>query len=63
MVLGTKEADSFVSNVGNNKIESSTEVTSLGVKIDKQLNLKVSLKNCAEKQPINYILYVGLESI
>ena len=27
MVLGTKEDDSFVLNIGKNKIESSTEVT------------------------------------
>ena len=40
MVLGTKETDSFVLNIGKNKIESSTEVTLLGVKIDKQLKFK-----------------------
>ena len=41
-VLGTKEDDSFVLNIGKNKIESSTEVTLLGVKIDRQLKLKVT---------------------
>ena len=35
MVLGTKEADSFVLNIGKNKIWSSTEITLLGVNIDK----------------------------
>ena len=35
MVLRTKEADYFVLNIGKNKIESSTEVTLLGVKFDK----------------------------
>ena len=35
MVLRTKEADYFVLNIGKSKIESSTEVTLLGVKIDK----------------------------
>ena len=30
MVLGTKEDDSFVLNIGKNKIESSAEVTLLG---------------------------------
>ena len=36
MVLGIKEADSFVLNIDKNKIESSTKVKLLGVKIDKQ---------------------------
>ena len=40
MVLGTKENDSFALHIGKNKIESSTEVTLLGVKIDKQLKFK-----------------------
>ena len=40
MVLGTKEDGSFVLNIGINKIESSAEVTLLGVKIDKQLKFK-----------------------
>ena len=40
MVLGTKKDDSFVLNIDKNKIESSTEVTLLGIKIDKQLKLK-----------------------
>ena len=35
MVLGTKETDLFVLNIGKNKIWSSTEVMLLGVKIDK----------------------------
>ena len=34
MVLGTKKPDSFVLNADKNKIESSTEVTLLGVKIE-----------------------------
>ena len=33
MVLATEEADSFVLNMGKNKIESSTKVTLLGVKL------------------------------
>ena len=33
MVLGTKEDDLFVLNIGKNKIESSTKVTLLGVKL------------------------------
>ena len=32
MILGIKEADSFVLNISKNKIESSTEVKLLGVK-------------------------------
>ena len=40
MVLGIKEKDHFVLNIGENKIESSTEVTLLEVKIDKQLKFK-----------------------
>ena len=40
MVMGTKENDSFVLNIRKNKIESSTEVTLLGVKIDKQLKFE-----------------------
>ena len=35
MVLGTKEDDSFVLDIGKKKTESSTEVTLLGVKIHK----------------------------
>ena len=49
MVLGTKEADSFVLNIGKNKIESSTEVTLLGVKIDKQLKFKSHIEELCRK--------------
>ena len=49
VVLGTKEADSFVLNLGNNKIESSTEVTLLGVKIDKQLKFKSHIEELCRK--------------
>ena len=48
-VLGTKEADSFVLNIGKNKIESSTEVTLLGVKIDKQLKFKSHIEELCRK--------------
>ena len=47
--LGTKEADSFVLNIGKNKIESSTEVTLLGVKIDKQLKFKSHIEELCRK--------------
>ena len=47
MVLGTKENDSFVLNIGKNKIESSPEVTLLGVNIEKQL--KLTLKSYIEE--------------
>ena len=60
MVLGAKEDDFLVLSIGQNKIESSAGVTLLGVKID---NLKVTLKNCEEKPPIECMLCVGLESI
>ena len=43
MVLGTKE------NIGKSKIESSTEVTLLGVKIDKQLKLKSHIEELCRK--------------
>ena len=49
MVLGKKEDDSFVINLGNNKIESSTEVTLLGVKIDKQLKFKTHIEELCRK--------------
>ena len=49
MVLGTKEADSFVLNLGNKKIESSTEITLLGVKIDKQLKFKSHIEELCRK--------------
>ena len=61
--LETKENDSCILNVGKNKMENSIEVTLLGVKIDKKLKLKVTLKNCAERPLINYILCLELESI
>ena len=63
MVLETKENDSCILNIGKNKMENSIEVTLLGVKIDKKLKLKVTLKNCAERPLINYILCLELESI
>ena len=63
MVLGTKEDDSFVLNIGKNKIESSAEVTLLGVKIDKRLKFKSQTEEHAEKPLINCMLCVGLESI
>ena len=47
----TKENDSFIFNIGKNKIEISTEVTLLGVKtVEKQLKIKSHIE-------------VGLESI
>ena len=46
MVLGTKEADPFVLNKGKNKIESSTEVTLLGVKTNKQPKFKSHIEMC-----------------
>ena len=49
MVLRTKEADYFVLNIGKNKIESSTEVTLLGVKIDKQLKFKSHIEELCRK--------------
>ena len=49
MVPGKKEDDSFVLNLGNNKIESSTEVTLLGVKIDKQLKFKTHIEELCRK--------------
>ena len=49
MVLGKKEDDSFVLNLGNNKIETSTEVTLLGVKIDKQLKFKTHIEKLCRK--------------
>ena len=49
MVLGTKEADFFVLNMGKKKIESSTEVTLLGVKIEKQLKFKIDIEELCRK--------------
>ena len=49
MVPGTKQADSFVLNIGKNKIESSTEVTLVGVKIDKQLKFKSHIEELCRK--------------
>ena len=49
MVLGSKEANSFVFNIGKNKIENSTEVTLLGVKIDKQLKFKTHIEELCRK--------------
>ena len=56
MVLGTKEDDSFVLNTDKNKIESSTEVTLLAVKIDKQLKFKSHIEELCRKAAINYML-------
>ena len=63
MVLGTKEADSFVLNIGKSKTESSTEVTLLGVKIDKQLKFKSHIEELCRKATYKLMLCVGLESI
>ena len=50
MVLGTKEADSFVLNIGEEKIESSTEVTWLGVNIEnKHLKFKSHIEELCRK--------------
>ena len=49
MVLGTKEDDFFVQNIGKNKTESSTEVTLLGVKIDKVLKFKSHIEGLCRK--------------
>ena len=49
MVLGIKEADSFILNIGKSKTESSTEVMLLGVKIDKQLKFKSHIEELCRK--------------
>ena len=49
IVLRTKEDDSFVTNIGKNKIESSAEVTLLGVKIDKQVKFKSHIEELFRK--------------
>ena len=49
MVLGTKEDDLFVLNIGKNEIESSTKVTLLGVKIDRQLKFKSLIEEVDRK--------------
>ena len=49
VVLGMKEDDSFVLSIGKNKIESSTEVTLLGVKIDTQLKFKSHIEELCRK--------------
>ena len=49
MVLGTKENDSYILNIGKNKIENSTQVTLMGVKIDKQLKFKTHIQELGRK--------------
>ena len=49
MVLGTKETDSFVLNIGKSKIESSAEVTLLGFKIGRQLKFKSHIEELCRK--------------
>ena len=49
MLLGTKEDDSFVLYVGKNKTESSTEVTLMGVKTEKQLKFKSHAEELCRK--------------
>ena len=49
MILGTKEDDSVVLNIGKNKIESSTSVTLLGFKTDKQLKFKSHILELCRK--------------
>ena len=63
MVPGTKGDDSFVLNIGKNKIGSSSEVTFLGVKIDKQLKYKSHIEELFRRGPFNCMLCVVLESI
>ena len=63
MVLGTKEDDTFVLNIGKSKIEYSIEVTLVGVKIDQQLKFKSHIEELCRKAAYNCILCVGLESI
>ena len=48
MVLGTKD-DFSILNIGKNKIESSTEVILLGVKIEKQLKFKSHIEELCRK--------------
>ena len=50
MVLGIKQGDSFVLNIGKNKIESSTEVVLPGVKIEKKVELKSHIEEMCRKQ-------------
>ena len=49
MVLGTRENDSYILNIGKNKIENSTQVTLMGVKTDKQLEFKTHIQELGRK--------------
>ena len=49
---GAKEDYSFDLDIGKNKIESSPEVTLLGVKIDKQLKFKSHTEELCRKAAI-----------
>ena len=49
MVLWIKENDSFILNIGKNKIKNSAEATLLGVKTDKQLKLKSYIEGLCRK--------------
>ena len=49
MILGTKENDSFVLDLGKNKNERPTEVTLPWVKIDKQLKCKCHIEELCRK--------------
>ena len=60
MVLGNKDEISFNIHINNVKIKNSNEVTSLGIKIDKNLTFK---KHILKKSITNFILYVELGSI
>ena len=49
MVLGKKENNSFLLIIGKNKLENSTEVTLLEVKMDKQLKFKSHIEELYRK--------------
>ena len=49
MILGTNENDSFVLNIGKNKIKSSSEVKFLGIKIDQKPKFKSDIEGLCQK--------------
>ena len=52
-----------VCNSRTSKMKAQLKLHSWELKFKNDINLKVTLKNCAEKPPINRMLCVGLETI
>ena len=62
MILGDKTCYKHILKINSTCVESSDDVTLLGVMIDKNLTFKRHVENLVRKTHINFMLFDALEN-